>query len=76
MFVNNQRDRYVECYCTGACRSSGICPNSKGISPIKNCLYPAHNPPTHLHVTPGQTYIHICPICHSKTEIISPNIIC
>lgn len=76
MFVNNQRDRYVQCYCTGACQSSGICPNSKGISPIKNCIHPEHNAPTHLCVPFGQTYVHTCPLCHNEIKIISPNIIC
>jgi hypothetical protein len=35
MFVSNQMDKYIQCYCTGACKSSGICPNAMSISPYK-----------------------------------------
>jgi len=74
MFINSQRDRYIQCYCTGACRSTGICPNSKGISPIKNCMSPEHNAPTHLYISPGKVHIHICPLCKNRIEVSAPNI--
>lgn len=36
---------------------------------IKACLDPAHNPPSHIYVPPGQTFKHECPRCGQRTEI-------
>lgn len=73
MYVNNQRDRYVNCFCTGACHSSGICPNATSMRYF-NCLDAQHNAPALLYIPPGKVHIHICPTCKNKTEIHSPNI--
>jgi len=38
------------------------------------CNHPEHEPPTHLHIPLGKKYIHICPGCRRRIELIPPQI--
>ena len=38
------------------------------------CNHPEHEPPTHLHIPFGKKYVHICPGCKRRIELIPPQI--
>lgn len=38
------------------------------------CNHTGHEPPTHLHIPIGKKYIHICPGCRRRLELIPPQI--
>lgn len=38
------------------------------------CNHPEHEPPTHLYIPRGKKYIHICPGCRRRIELIPPQI--
>ena len=43
-------------------------------SKFKLCRDLSHNAPMHLYIPEGQKYIHICPSCGKKVEIIPQQI--
>ena len=40
----------------------------------QKCNHPEHEPPTHLHIPFGKKYVHICPGCERRIELIPPNV--
>ncbi len=45
-------------------------------NPIRPCMSPSHNPPMQICIRPGETFVHKCPACGQKTEIIGPQYTC